>query len=254
LSLVSMYIYAQVPLRPTQYLPIGVENEPTAVCDLKKWVIDSAKAVWSSKLAFHALLHCILLTAYSNIVLYPVSQKEVLIFDLEIVQRPENLCGGVLTNLYVLAAINSGCYLVGSVLYRLFVISARPKIFYRWWYPLLAGSLMAVTILLWYGRIPTFLTLGLVGLSTIVPYYLTYYDYYLFTTETPEPAYGFVLGLYNTINTVLTALIQAVFLTSIPFWAVLGGCCAILIGCIVYSVWISALCARARAPAGSSIP
>lgn len=221
------------------------------------WFVDSLKSLWQTKLARHTLFHCILLTSYSTIVQYPLALKET--FTLSnvgdgghnndtsstnaTVSRLSNYCHGSITDLYLTAFASAVCYLFGSIVYRVFIIRASAKWFYRVTYPVLSIGLLVVTIVIWYAGdlMPSFAVFVLISVSTIVPYYLTYFDYYLFTTETPAGSYGFVLGVYGALNTVSTTVIQAVYLTKASFGLILGCCCVVLCCCVAYSFYISSM-------------
>jgi hypothetical protein len=202
------------------------------------WVKDSFTGFWRNKVAFHAFWHCILLTMFTNIVQYPLSLKEVGIVPPSNDKTIENYCGGVIINLLFLGALTNACYLVGSISYRLFIVKTRPVVFYKYWYPICSVVLLGITTCLWFD-FNQILTYIFISVSLIVPYYLTYYDYYLFTDRSAKQWYGFVLGLYGLVNTVTTLGIQGLYLLNMPFYVLLIINGALLTLSIVYSFYLA---------------
>jgi len=198
-----------------------------------KWLYSSIKNFYKQKIAYHAFWHCILLGIYATIVQYPLSLIEVSIINVS-----NNLCNGVLTNLLLLGATTNLCYLIGSISYRLFVVNASPIRFYRWYYPIGALSLLGITTALWF-KMYYIITLILISFATMIPYYLTYYDYFLFTEQSQGKSYGFVLGLYGTINTIITASIQSLYYIGISFGLILGFSIVLLVLSIIYSYYLA---------------
>lgn len=202
-----------------------------------RWIIDSIKQFYKQKVALHAYWHCIVLGIYATIVAYPLSLKEVNIINVDKNQTLDNLCGGTLTNLMIIGAITNACYLVGSICYRIFIVNATPVRFYRWYYPIGSIILLCMTSALWF-NLEKILTFTLISFATIIPYYLTYYDYYLFTNECKDKSYGFILGSYGAITTVITALIQSLYFTNTPVGVIIASSIILLVISIVYSYYL----------------
>jgi hypothetical protein len=203
-----------------------------------KWFVNSVKQFYNKKVAFHAFWHCIVLGIYATIVQYPLSLKEVNIISVQGNQTLDNLCGGILTNLMMIGAITNACYLMGSICYRIFVVNAKPSRFYKWYYPIGAIVLMAMTSALWF-NMNKILTFTLISFATIIPYYLTYYDYYLFTEECNDESYGFIMGSYGGITTVITALIQSLYFANASFGIILGSSIVLLLISLCYSYYLT---------------
>lgn len=203
-----------------------------------KWLYNSIKNFYKHRIAFHAFWHCILLGVYSTLVQYPLSLIEVNIIGVSSNKTLNNLCGGILTNLLLLGATTNLCYLIGSISYRLFVVNASPIRFYRWYYPVGSLLLLGITTALWF-KIYYIVTVILISFATMIPYYLTYYDYFLFTEQSQGKSYGFILGLYGTINTIITASIQSLYYIGIHFGVILGVSIVLLILSIIYSYYLA---------------
>lgn len=214
------------------------------------WIKDSFVAFWQNKVAFHAFWHCILLTMFTTIVQYPLSLKEVGIVPPSNDKTIENYCGGIIINLLFLGALTNGCYLVGSISYRLFIVKTKPVTFYKYWYPICSIVLLGITTCLWFD-FNQVLTYIFISVSLIVPYYLTYYDYYLFTDRSAKQWYGFVLGLYGLVNTVTILAIQGLYVLNMPFYVLLIINGLLLILSIVYSFYL--MCVVRRDDPNSSI-
>lgn len=202
-------------------------------------MIDSAKKFYHEKIGFHAFWHCIILNIFIIFAQYPISLLEVTnLVDLAEYKVADNMCGGVLTNLLALGAMTNCSYLIGSIWYFLFIVRCPPKYFYSIWYPIGSLILLGCTMTLWFTNIK-YLVLALIAVSQIVPYYLTYYDYYLFTERTVQDYYGFVLGIYTLSTGLTTLLVQAIFLINFPFWGLLVSCLILLTISLIYSYYLA---------------
>jgi hypothetical protein len=219
------------------------------------WIYESIKNFYKQKIAFHAFWHCVILGIYVTIVQYPLSLMEVMTTlrsTIVITVKPllaannvsppliNNYCGGTVLNLLLLGTINNTCYLLGSIFYNIFIVKSSPTKFYKKFYPAFSVILLAITITLLFD-IYYIVTMVLVGFITIIPYYLTYYDYYLFTEQTDGQSYGFVLGSYGAVTTVLTALVQSLYLANIPFSVIIGSGVLLLLISLIYSYFIAYL-------------
>lgn len=196
----------------------------------------------NNKIALHAFLHCICLNIYTSLVQYPLSLIEArhLIIIHYDDQSRHNYCGGVVTNLMLLGAVTNGSYLFGSIWYRVFIVGTTPPVFYKWWYPCAAILLFGLTTALWF-NLPSILGLVFVSVATIIPYYLTYFDYYLFTEKYDEKHYGFMLGLYGIVTTSLTLASQYLYLIGLSFTILIILCVSLVAFNIFYSLYLARL-------------
>lgn len=211
--------------------------KPSKIKQCFNWLRTSIIEFWQNKIAFHAFWHCIILTTFTTVVQYPLSLKEVSIVVQSNDKTINNYCGGIIINLLFLGALTNGCYLIGSISYRLFIIKTVPLIFYKYWYPICSIFLLGITTCLWF-NFNQILTYIFISFSLIIPYYLTYYDYYLFTDRSAKQWYGFVLGLYGLVNTITTLAIQGIYMLTIPFYILLIFNGILLILSIIYSFYI----------------
>ena len=207
-----------------------------------KWLKESIKNFYNSKIAFHTFWHCMLLMLFALIVQYPLTLEEVSIIDSSVDNSVATMCGGVLTNLIVIGAMNNACFLVGSILYRLFVVNTSPTTFYKYHYPLCILILLGTTTSIWFiYEANTYLLYLLISVSTIIPYYLGYYDYYLFTERSKGASYGFVMGFYGIITTIITASIQGSYEFKPSFGVILGISGVLLICSLIYTYFLKNL-------------
>jgi len=177
---------------------------------------------------------------FSALVQYPLSLREISVIEISSNKTIDNYCGGTFINIILLAALTNATYLFGSVLYRLFIIKITPINFYKYYYPFAIIILMGMALALWF-KINYIMILILVSFSTIIPYYLTYYDYYLFTKQSKGEYYGFVLGLYGTSTTLIAAMAQLLYFTNVPFIVILSLSIILLLCVIIYSYYIAYL-------------
>lgn len=205
-----------------------------------KWICASIKKFRKQTMVFHSFWHCILLNIFTVMVQYPLSLKEVSIVNVSNEKNINNLCGGIIQNLFMCGAITNAFYLLGSVSYRIFIVGTTPSIFYKIHYPVCILILLGATIAIWFDLV-YWLVLLLISLATIIPYYLTYYDYYLFTEKCSAKSYGFILGLYGTSTTLTTAVVQLVYLANPSFSIMLGINIGLLVGNLVYSYYLSSI-------------
>lgn len=204
------------------------------------WCKNSVIEFYNNKIVFHIYWHCILLVIFSALVQYPLSLREISVIDISSNKTIDNYCGGTFINIILLAALTNSTYLFGSVLYRLFIIRISPITFYKYYYPFAIIILMGMALALWF-KINYIMILILVSFSTIIPYYLTYYDYYLFTKQSKGEYYGFVLGLYGTSTTLIAAMAQLLYFTNVPFIVILSLSIILLLCVIIYSYYIAYL-------------
>lgn len=214
------------------------ENIPQIKKNPCKWICASIKIFKEQPMVFHSFWHCILLNIFTAMVQYPLSLKEVSIVNVSEEKNLDNLCGGIIQNLFMCGAITNAFYLLGSVSYRIFMVGTGPSIFYKIHYPICIVVLLGATIAIWFD-LSYWLVLLLISLATIIPYYLTYYDYYLFTERCAGKSYGFILGLYGMSTTVTTAVVQLIYLTNPSFSVMLGINAALLVGNLAYSYYLS---------------
>ena len=139
-----------------------------------------------------------------------------------------------------MGAFTNGSYLVGSIIYRIFIVKSKPVNFYRWWYPAALLILFGANTALWF-NVPTVVILIMMSISQIIPYYVSYYDYYLFTEKCDEESYGFTVGVYGATNTVVTALVQLFYLLDIKFVTILIINVVLLTISFVYSYYLAHL-------------
>lgn len=157
---------------------------------------------------FNTLIHAFILLLFTAIAQYPLTMHEV-----NVVNNLDGICNGKLNNIFILALLMSMFYLIGSITYRLFIVNMKNVIFYRWVYPF---CLLGIILLfpLWMTKYPFFIFIS-VCISQVIPYYLNYYNYYVITNYIDESYYGFVLGIYGIMNTLLILMGQGLFLTNI---------------------------------------
>ena len=200
---------------------------------------ENFKKFYNNKIVFHSMWHCIILSIYTTFVQYPLSFKEIDSFvKTNGTSTIDNFCDNKITNLILLGAITNGSYLIGSITYKIFITKTKPLTFYKWWYPVAIILLFSTTTLLWF-KIPNILILILISISQIIPYYLTYYDYYLFTEKCNEEYYGFILGLYGTSSTIITSVVQLLYLTDISFTIILIISGVLLFVSFIYSYYLA---------------
>lgn len=217
------------------------ENKSYKIRNPLKWVWASVKNFYKQKIVFHAFWHCILLNICAIIVQYPLTLKEVSLVNVTELKDTNNLCGGIVKNLFITGAITNSFYLLGSICYRIFIVKTKPTLFYKIHYPICILLLFGTTIAIWF-QMYYIITLLLISFAVIIPYYLTYYDYYLFTEESMSETYGFVLGMYGAITTVVTACIQLLYFANPSFTMMLAMNITLLSGNLVYSFYLAHLC------------
>lgn len=192
LCTLSYILSYQIRFEP-QYEIINEEFRKINVC---QWLKESFKEFRTHKLTFFVFWHCILLVLYYTLVQYPLSFTEVSILS----ENTTNPCKAGITNIIILAAITSGLYLVGSITYRLFLVTMDPKIFYKWFYPIITCLLICITLSLKFVSRPLIIFF-LTSTATVIPYYMYYYDYYTFSNTSNTSLYGWLLGLYGLFST-----------------------------------------------------
>ena len=147
-----------------------------------------------------------MLVIFISLIQYPLAYETLIITN--------DTCWGKLTNILVLGSITNATFLIGSIIYKLVLVDLVPAKFYTWIVPFTLIFLL-ILILLVYSNFNIILSMILISILQVVPYYLTYYDYYLFTEKTDLKIYGLVLGIYGTIDTIIIVFIQYLFLSGI---------------------------------------
>jgi hypothetical protein len=131
-----------------------------------------------------------------------------------------------------------------SIFYGLFIVKAKSVTFYRVWYPTACVIVLGCTIALSYD-LPSYIAIMFISISQIIPYYLTYYDYYLFTEYANAKSYGFVLSVYGVSTTITTIIMQMFYLINIPYGVLIILGIILLTVNFIYSYYISYLCGLA---------
>ena len=202
------------------------------------WLIENTKKFYHNKILFHIFWHCIILLIYSLFVQYPLSLRTINIIDVNNDNMNIfNLCGGKIINIIFLGSVTNIFYLIGSILYRCFIVKLRPYFFYKYWYVIGTIILFAISILLLF-NINYILVLILISIATIIPYYLTYYDYYYFTERCESNNYPYALGLYGFVSTISTFIIQFFFLFPISTKMIVIISGIILMFSLIYTFYV----------------
>jgi hypothetical protein len=225
-------------------LDVNVGNEILGgICiGYLKYFIGSIKEFYNNKIVFNAMWHCVLLDMFISLIQYPIAYSEINYF-VRTDETPNifNFCGAEVINLFIMGAISSISYLCGSIFYAIFIVNAKSVTFYRVWYPAACFVVLGCTIALSYD-LPTYVAIILISISQIIPYYLTYYDYYLFTEYADTKSYGFILSVYGVLTTTVTVIMQYFYLIDIPYAALIIIGIILLIINIIYSYYIAYLC------------
>ena len=209
-----------------------------------RYFIIAIKDFYNNKIVFHAMWHCILLSMFISLIQYPLTYSELDYF-IQTNSTPDlaNFCGAELINLILVGAVTNISYLCGSIFYAFFIVNARSTIFYQRWYPAACLIIIGCTIALLY-TLPSYMVIILISISQIIPYYLTYYDYYLFTEYANSKFYGFILGIYGISSTIVTVLMQLLYLINIPYGVLIGLGITLLIINFAYSYYLAYLCSK----------
>jgi hypothetical protein len=112
-------------------------------------------------------------------------------------QTLANFCGGTLSNLVSQGAYLNLTFLVFTILYGIFLVRCPPMAYYTKVFPILCVVLGAVTGSLFFRGLPSPLIFTIVSVAQVMPYYLSNYDFYMFTTAIDEKYYGWLSGLYG---------------------------------------------------------
>lgn len=218
-----------------------LESTITNTTVLKKntchWLINNTKKFYCNKSLFHIFWHCIILLIFSLFIQYPLSLKTINIINVDTNMNIFNLCGGKIINIMFLGSVTNICYLIGSITYRIFIVKMRPESFYKYWYITGTIMLLIISIIMLFKLNYIFVFL-LISIATIIPYYLTYYDYYYFTERCDIKNYPYVLGLYGFINTILTFIIQYFFMLPIKIEIIVIIGAIIILFSLIYTFYI----------------
>lgn len=206
-----------------------------------RYLINAFKQFYGNKIVFHAMWHCILLNMYISLIQYPIAYSEITDFiKVNETTTIANFCGAEIVNLILMGAITNLSYLCGSIFYGIFIVNAHVVTFYRIWYPVACVIVTACTITLIYD-IPIYIAIILLSVSQIIPYYLTYYDYYLFTEYADSDSYGFILGVYGVSTTLVTILMQLLYIIDMSYTILISIAIIVLILSFIYSYYLAYL-------------
>jgi len=208
--------------------------------EIYKFIMIRLRYLYNSKITWHSLIHCSVLLIFYTVAEYPInlSESSSLTHTPLFQQNTHNYCGGVVANLMSSGAYLNVTFLFGAILYAMFLATCPPLLYYMKVFPLLSCVLFAVTIALWF-ELPRYIIFILVSIAQVMPWYLTDYDYYVFTTSCNPQYYGFLLSLYGIINTLLTMAISGLLIYPIPMGWLITLCVSLLLGIVIYSMFFA---------------
>eukprot|EP00743_Colponemidia_sp_Colp-15_P012451 GILK01014178.1.p1 GENE.GILK01014178.1~~GILK01014178.1.p1 ORF type:complete len:515 (+),score=49.48 GILK01014178.1:189-1547(+) len=132
--------------------------------------------------------------------------------ELSGVATRDNFCNGMLANLAEQGLFAIISYTVGSILYVLFLIKCPPFRFYRYIFPVCSALLtMFLVPFLLFDLHPSVAAV-LVAASSVLPYYLNAYDYYLATSAITPNYYGFFASFYGNVSAIIYLIPAALML------------------------------------------
>lgn len=136
------------------------------------YVVTRLRYLFKTKVAFHALCHCMIVATFYNLVAYPLTLRESeLLSDHE--DTNGLLCKGLLRNLMNQGGFLNATFLIGSVLFAIFIVPCRPHPFYSKMFPFLGTILIGSLVVLWF-KLPPVATFIFVSIAQVTPYYLRF--------------------------------------------------------------------------------
>ena len=120
--------------------------------------MEKFRTFYNNKTALNAVIHCLTLVIFISMIQYPLAYKTILLAT--------KTCRDKLTNILLLGAITNSTYLLGSIIYKLFIVNQSPEKFYSRTHLLGLIFLLALTIVIYFD-INKILSLILVSLLQV---------------------------------------------------------------------------------------
>lgn len=195
---------------------------------VQKFAVDRWEYMKGAPVVMHLLVHSLLTLLVYTTVEYPIMLRES---DNDVddsdVQTTSNYCAGHFKDLMLQGTILCIVFLIGTLLYRSFMLKLRPRTFFGWF--LLAAVLVNMLCLgLLLVNVTGILLFALISLAQVLPYYLNSFDYYCFTTGMVDEYYGFITSIYGFFCLVIYAAAGYVLAIDLSIEIVLFACFVLL--------------------------
>eukprot|EP00005_Dracoamoeba_jomungandri_P003146 CAMPEP_0174256528 /NCGR_PEP_ID=MMETSP0439-20130205/5750_1 /TAXON_ID=0 /ORGANISM="Stereomyxa ramosa, Strain Chinc5" /LENGTH=544 /DNA_ID=CAMNT_0015339169 /DNA_START=1 /DNA_END=1635 /DNA_ORIENTATION=- len=191
---------------------------------IKKWCIngwefvkEKVLALWTTRLAIHAIFLAWLLYVFTEIIEYPVtfaSAKGTDYVDCD--DHPDecstsNYCGKTLTNLVEVSMYDDIAYTLGAVAYFFFLLRFPAKWFYLVILPLVSIAMCGMIVIFWFmDTFPHTLAFICLSLALVVPTYMERFNFYFWMAVVESQHFGFFYGLYGIGQNALHLVVSTI--------------------------------------------
>lgn len=150
-----------------------------------------ARLLWRNKLALMTITLGLMIFAYYYLFGFPVSLEQA--FHRR--YRKGTFCDGLFDYVLLQGAILQLSFIVGGVLYLLFIVPLSPSIVLRRVYPIIVVVVFALAFPLFF-PLPTSAAAVLSSLVTMIPYYMTAFAVYFLYSVVEGRYLGFTQAIY----------------------------------------------------------
>lgn len=151
----------------------------------------SVRHFFTNPLIGWPLFHYTVLQLFSVMVTLPLTQNQA----AGLPTNAPGQCDGLMSNLYLQMLFNQAFFLVGSVLYVIFLAEMLPRAFFRYGFPALGIVMLGASGAFYYQGLNVYWSTIVISVLSSLSYYCIEYDNWYLMSVVDESLYGYFMVL-----------------------------------------------------------